>query len=154
MHTLAAEGSEPDSPVFGPALITLLCCCERLVRDAQCLFHQGESASQVASSLVLVVLSPYFFFSFYEYGVVVWLLLPSRCRRSTEAPSKHAQRETSSRGQGGNRARDLSPETHAAGPRNTTLTVPGAAKKAKESSLCELARSKRTSTASKSKKLR
>ena len=31
MHTPAMEGSEPDSPVFGLALITLLCCCERLV---------------------------------------------------------------------------------------------------------------------------
>ena len=26
MYTPAVEGSEPDSPVFGPALITLLCC--------------------------------------------------------------------------------------------------------------------------------
>ena len=31
MHTPAMEGSEPDSPVFGLALITLLRCCERLV---------------------------------------------------------------------------------------------------------------------------
>ena len=36
------------------------------------------------------------------------------------------ERETSSRGQGGNRARDLSPETRAAGPRDKTPTVPGA----------------------------
>ena len=28
MHTPAVEGSEPDSPVFGPALITLLCLRE------------------------------------------------------------------------------------------------------------------------------
>ena len=26
MYTPTVEGSEPDSPVFGPALITLLCC--------------------------------------------------------------------------------------------------------------------------------
>ena len=55
------------------------------------------------------------------------------------------ERETSSRGQGGNRARDLSPETRAAGPRDKTRTVPGAAKKAKQSSLREPAQSKRTS---------
>ena len=47
-------------------------------------------------------------------------------------PSMPKERETSSRGQGGNRARDLSPETRAAGPRDKTPAVPGAAKKAKK----------------------
>ena len=69
--------------------------------------------------------------------------VPSRRRRSTEAPSKHAQRKgNKSRGQGGNRARDLSPETRAAGPRDKTPTVPGAAKKAKKKRVCASLRSR------------
>ena len=46
-YTPAAEGSEPDSPVFGPAFITLL-CCESLplalcVRRVGCLQQQATT---------------------------------------------------------------------------------------------------------------
>ena len=81
--------------------------------------------------------------------------VPSRRRRSTEAPSKHAQRKGNKLARTG---RESSPGPFAGNPcRRTTKQNPHGPRsrqKAKTSSVCEPAQSKRTSTSSKSTNLR
>ena len=74
--------------------------------------------------------------------------VPSRRRRSTEAPSKHAQSRADRAGiePGTFRRKPVPPDQETKPPRS-----PEPPKKQKQSSLCEPAQSKRASTSSKSK---